>query len=171
MTQTAHSRPRAPGRAVLAACCIAAALALGACSGTKPLSEPPELEPIASDLRLHGLWYRQPQVTPEPAEARLTPFAEGKRVFYSDRPDRIVALNARTGRQLWKAVLPPVPDAPGRVVRLSGGIGAGEGLLFVGTEEGEIIALDPDKGTVRWRMQLSSEVLTPPLARDGVLVR
>lgn len=170
MTPSVHSLPRAPGRAALAACCIAAILALIACSGTKPRDELPALEPISSDLRLHGLWYRQPQIRHEPAETRLTPFAEGKRIFYSDRPDRIVALNARNGRQLWKTALPPAAGAADRPVRLSGGIGAGEGLLFVGTDEGEVIALNPDNGAVQWRAQLSSEVLTPPLARDGVLV-
>lgn len=170
MTPSVPRRTPAPHRIVLAALCIAAALALGACSGAKPRSEPPELEPVSSDLRLHGLWYRQSQIRHAPDEARLTPFVEGKRFFYSDRPDRVVALNAHSGRQLWKAALPPAPDAGDRPVRLSGGIGAGEGLLFVGTDEGEIIALDPDDGAVRWRTQLSSEVLTSPLASGGVLL-
>lgn len=171
MTVSLHSLPRRPpGRAGLTAVCIAAALALGACSGAKPRSELPELEPVPSDLRLHGLWYRQPQIRYEPDAARLTPFVEGKRLFYSDRPDRIVALNARNGRVLWKTTLSPAPGATEQPVHLSGGIGAGEGLLFVGTDEGEVVALNPDDGAVQWRAQLSSEVLTPPLARDGVLV-
>lgn len=169
MTARLDSRPLRPG-GVAATVLIAAVLALGACSGTPPRSELPELAPVPSGLRLHGRWYRQPQIRHAPEEARLAPYAEGRQVFYSDRPDRVVALDARSGRPLWKAALAPAAGAVERTVRLSGGIGAGEGLLFVGTDEGEVIALDPGTGAVQWRTQLSSEVLTPPLARDGVLV-
>jgi outer membrane protein assembly factor BamB len=152
------------------ACAALVALLLGGCSGTRTRAELPALEQVVSTMRLHGLWYRQSQIRHLPDEARLTPFVAGKRFFYSDRPDRVVALDARNGRQLWKVALPPAPGRPERSVRLSGGIGAGEGLLFVGTDEGEVIALDPDKGGVQWRAQLSSEVLAPPLAQEGVLV-
>lgn len=151
-------------------CAAVAALLLGGCSGAKPRSELPELEQVPSDLRLHGLWYRQSQILHQPDEARLTPLVVGKRFFYSDRPDRVVALNAQNGRQLWKAVLPPARGGEGKPVQLSGGIGAGEGFLYVGTDEGEVIALNPDDGSVQWRTPLTSEVLTPPLASGGVLV-
>jgi outer membrane protein assembly factor BamB len=162
---------RAPARVLSAVAGAAlAALLLGGCSGAKPRAELPELEQVVSTMRLHGLWYRQSQIRHLPDEARLTPFVEGRRFFYSDRPDRIIALDARNGRQLWHTVLPPAPGRMAKPVRLSGGIGAGEGLLFVGTDEGEVIALDPDKGAVQWRTQLSSEVLTPPLAKEGALV-
>ncbi|MGE0371520.1 MAG: outer membrane protein assembly factor BamB [Gammaproteobacteria bacterium] len=166
-----HRSPRALRRCAAAAVCAAVAvLALGACSGAKPRSELPELERVASDLRLRGMWYRQPQIRHEADEARLTPFVEGKRFFYSDRPDRVVALDARSGRKLWSSGIPPHPGEDDGALRLSGGIGAGEGQLYVGTDEGEIIALDPADGAVRWRTQLSGEVLAIPLARDGALV-
>ncbi|MCC6302342.1 MAG: outer membrane protein assembly factor BamB [Gammaproteobacteria bacterium] len=161
-----HRRPRV--RAATALCGVFCVVLLAGCSGAKPRVEPPELEPVAGDMSLHGLWYRQPQIRHAPDETPLTPFVEGRRFFYSDRPDRVVALDARNGRRVWSTVLsPPTEEGP---VRLSGGIGAGEGLLYVGTDEGEIIALDPDDGAVRWRTQLSGEVLAIPLARDGTLV-
>ncbi|MCC6206694.1 MAG: outer membrane protein assembly factor BamB [Gammaproteobacteria bacterium] len=151
-------------------CVVLAVALLAACSGTKPRVEPPELEPVAGDMVLRGLWYRQPQVRHEPDETALAPFVEGKRFFYSDRPDRVVALDAIKGKRLWSSVLPPPSGAEDDPVHLSGGIGAGEGLLYVGTDEGEIIALDPDNGAVRWRTRLSGEVLTIPLASEGALV-
>lgn len=166
-----RKRPRALPyrRAVMALYGVFFVALLAACSGVKPRVEPPELEPVAGDMSLHGLWYRQPQIRHEPDEIPPTPFVEGRRIFYSDRPDRVVALDARNGRRLWGTVLSP-PTAEEGPVRLSGGIGAGEGLLYVGTDEGEIIALDPDDGAMRWRTQLSGEVLTIPLAREGTLV-
>ena len=165
-----RSRVRAAVGAGGALLLLTGVLLLGACSGAKPRPELPELEPVSSDLRLHGLWYRQPQMRHEPDEARLTPFVAGGHLFYSDRPDRVVAFDARNGRRLWQTVLKPAPKSGHKAIRLSGGVGAGEGLLYVGTDEGEVIALAPADGAVQWRAQLSGEVLAPPLAAGGVLV-
>lgn len=169
---TIDNRPRMIPRACLPVLCAVVALALlGGCSGTKTrVDELPELNRVDSDLRLRGSWYRQPQMRRQPHEARLTPFVAGERLFYSDRPDRVVALHARTGKLQWKTSLPPPPDMVEKPVRLSGGVGAGEGYLFVGTDEGEMIALNPDDGSIHWRAQLSGEVLATPVASAGVLV-
>jgi outer membrane protein assembly factor BamB len=51
-------------------------------------------------------------------------------------------------------------------------VGAGEELVVVGTNEGEVIALEAASGAVRWRARLSSEVLAAPaVAGDAVVVR
>lgn len=171
MIAAVPKHPRTSYRHVAAVGCGVFLVALlAACSGAKPRVEPPDLAPVAGEMVLHGLWYRQPQVRHEPEVTALTPYVEGRRLFYSDRPDRVVALDARNGRRLWSVVVPPPTGADEASIRLSGGIGAGEGLLYVGTDEGEIIALDPDTGTVRWRTQLSGEVLAIPVAREGALV-
>lgn len=171
MIAAVPKHPRTSYRRLAAVVCGVFFIALlAACSGAKPRVEPPELEPVAGEMVQRGLWYRQPQVRHEPDVAALTPFVEGRRLFYSDRPDRVVALDARKGRRLWSVVVPPPAGTDEASVRLSGGIGAGEGMLYVGTDEGEIIALDPDTGALRWRTQLSGEALAIPVAREGTLV-
>ena len=53
--------------------------------------------------------------------------------------------------------------------RLSGGVGAGGGLVFAGTPRGEVLAFE-SQGKLLWKAQLTGEVLAPPLAADGVVV-
>jgi outer membrane protein assembly factor BamB len=52
--------------------------------------------------------------------------------------------------------------------RISGAVGAGGGLVFVGTPKGEVLALD-QQGKVSWKAMLTGEVLAPPVAADGVV--
>jgi outer membrane protein assembly factor BamB len=52
---------------------------------------------------------------------------------------------------------------------LSGGAGAGAGLVLAGTAKGEVLAFEPT-GKPAWKTQLSGEVLSPPAAADGVVV-
>lgn len=53
--------------------------------------------------------------------------------------------------------------------RVSGGVGAGSGLVLLGTPRGEVLAFDRD-GKALWKAQLSSEVLAPPQAQDSTVV-
>lgn len=56
--------------------------------------------------------------------------------------------------------------------RFSGGIGTGEGMLFMGTFKGEVLAFEEKSGNPLWTAQVSTEVLSPPQAASGmVLVR
>ena len=56
--------------------------------------------------------------------------------------------------------------------RFSGGPGAGDGLVVVGTLEGEVIALDAASGTEKWRAKVPNEVIAAPAIGQGlVLVR
>lgn len=56
--------------------------------------------------------------------------------------------------------------------RFSGGPGAGDGLVVIGTLDGQVIALDASNGTEKWRAKVSSEVITAPAVGQGlVLVR
>jgi outer membrane protein assembly factor BamB len=53
--------------------------------------------------------------------------------------------------------------------RISGGVGAGGGMVFAGTARGEVLAFEP-QGKAVWKAQLTGEVLAPPSAQDGVVV-
>jgi len=53
--------------------------------------------------------------------------------------------------------------------RISGGVGAGAGLVLLGTPRGEVLAFDRD-GKPAWKAQLGGEVLAPPAAQDGTVV-
>ncbi|MCL6711105.1 outer membrane protein assembly factor BamB [Pseudoxanthomonas sp. z9] len=56
--------------------------------------------------------------------------------------------------------------------RFSGGPGAGDGLVVIGTLDGRVIALDANDGTEKWRAKVPNEVITAPAVGQGyVLVR
>ncbi len=55
---------------------------------------------------------------------------------------------------------------------LSGGVGASERLVVVGTPKGEVLAYAADDGRPLWQARVSSEVLAAPtVGDDGVAVR
>ncbi|MFO1364044.1 MAG: outer membrane protein assembly factor BamB [Burkholderiales bacterium] len=151
--------------------CLAAA-ALGGCGSFSQFSlnpidwfsrsappPPAPLVPIANPIPVRVLW----QVNVGKAElATFTPAVAGGSVFAAAADGTVVRLDAASGRQLWRVRLPNA---------LSGGVGADEKLVVVGSSEGEVIALDADGATL-WRARVSSEVLAAPeVAGDVVVVR
>ena len=161
---------RFAGRAATArALAAVAALALAGCSNfslnpvdwfTKSKPPPPApLQTIASPIPVRVMW----QVSVgKGAEAALSPAVVGDRVFAAGGDGTVVRLEAATGKEIWRVRVPS---------RISGGVGADGRLVVVGSEEGEVIALDED-GRMLWRARVSSEVLAPPVvAGDLVIVR
>lgn len=90
------------------------------------------------------------------------PAFDGEVVYTLGQSRRqVFAHTLADGKRLWKA---SVED------EITGGVGAGDGLVLVGTANGDLIALAATDGKERWRAPLESEILAPPTARDGVVV-
>lgn len=90
------------------------------------------------------------------------PAFDGDQVYtLSDSRRQVFAHTLTDGKRQWKANLKD---------DVTGGVGAGDGLVLVGTGNGEVVALSAQDGQERWRASLESEVLAPPTARDGVVV-
>jgi outer membrane protein assembly factor BamB len=53
--------------------------------------------------------------------------------------------------------------------RVSGGAGAGGGIVLLGTAKGEVLAFDRE-GKSLWKAQLTGEVLAPPESQEGTVV-
>ena len=93
----------------------------------------------------------------------LAPAVANGQVYVADAGGRVSAWDAASGRSGWRTDT----DAD-----ITGGVGAGGGLIVAGTENGEVIALRAASGAEAWRAQLSSEVLgRPGIAGDRVVVR
>ena len=97
----------------------------------------------------------------ENAHAGLTPRVVGTNVIAASPAGRVVAVDAETGRRQWQANLRE---------ELSGGVGTGAGLVFVGSYEGTVFALDASDGSVRWQVEVSSAVSAAPMAQEGRVV-
>jgi outer membrane protein assembly factor BamB len=90
------------------------------------------------------------------------PAFDGEVVYTLGQSRRqVFAHTLADGKRLWKA---SVED------EITGGVGAGDGLVLVGTANGDLIALAATDGKERWRAPLESEILASPTARDGVVV-
>ena len=88
-----------------------------------------------------------------PAVTREAVFAaSAKYVFRFDR---------NSGKQMWRI-------EPG--FKISGGVGAGDGLVLVGSDKGDLAAYEEDGGKLRWKAKVSSEVLSAPKIADGIVV-
>ena len=65
------------------------------------------------------------------------------------------------GRLVWKIEA----ERP-----LSGGVGADQRMLAVGTAKGDVFAFDAADGKLLWKIKASSEVLAPPAVAGGMVI-
>ena len=89
------------------------------------------------------------------------PAVSADRIFIADRNGRVEALDANTGKRIWRTSTNAL---------LSAGPGIGDQLVLAGTSDGELIALDEESGVERWRTNVSSEVLAVPRVHMGVVI-
>ena len=97
-------------------------------------------------------------------------------IFISEPPSNVVALEAATGREIWRYVrrLPEkLPVCCGRVNR---GIAILGHRLFLGTLDAKLVALDAHTGAVQWETEVAAPgdgfTITgaPLVVRDAVLI-
>jgi outer membrane protein assembly factor BamB len=136
---------------------LAAAGLIAACQSGGPKTPPAELVPIQSKATLRVLW--QGNVG-----------SADKNVFFPARAGRVVyavgASGGVTGFDIASGAAVARFDAGQRV---SGGVGAGGGVVLLGTQKGEVLAFD-DNGKPLWQAQLAGEVLSPAVIQEGTVV-
>jgi outer membrane protein assembly factor BamB len=82
-----------------------------------------------------------------------TPIVADGKIFVLDTQAEVTALDAQTGKQLWRVRISP-EDA--RTDTLGGGIAYGGGKVFVTGGYPEVQALDAANGGLVWRRQLTA---------------
>ena len=160
-----------PARKARAALTLAALLSLGGCSslsswiptipapnfsapwgGGKSIPPPPEIE---STTLPSIAW----QASVGDAKRGLVPAVTTEAVYAAGSDGTIVRVDRQTGQQAWRINA----DA-----RLSGGVGADDNLLAVGTDKGDVLTFDTS-GKPLWRVRVTSEVVGPPTVGGGVV--
>jgi outer membrane protein assembly factor BamB len=129
---------------------------LSACSSTPTGREPAELHDFKAKANIEIRWKRhvgamgrgglQPAVTPDA-------------VYAANAEGDLVRMDPVTGKIAWKI------DCG---FKISGAVGAGEGLVIVGGLKSEVAAFD-ESGKLRWLTNVSSEVLSAPQIADGMV--
>jgi outer membrane protein assembly factor BamB len=127
-------------------------------SSAAPKAKPAELAPIQATATLRGLWQAG---VGGAGEFVFTPAVIGDSVYAAAHDGTLTRFDG--GRQVWRI-------NAGQV--LSGGVGAGEKLVVVGTPKGEVLAFNAADGSPAWQARVSSEILAAPaVSGDLVAVR
>lgn len=117
------------------------------------------LPALAQSIKVSVLWQAN---IGNSQQAVFGPAVADGSVYAAASDGTIARLDAASGKQLWRI-------SAGE--RLTGGVGAGAGLVLVGSGKGEVLAFD-SSGTALWKARVSSEVLAAPqVAQDVVVVR
>ncbi len=125
------------------------------------LTEPKDLDDYDKSVRLRKQWRSSAGEESNPILASLQPVILGEHIYTADFEGLVSAFTLADGDRVWRVEL----DSP-----LTGGVGAGAGLVLVGSSDGDVVALAADTGEERWRAELTSEVLAPPAAAADIVV-
>ncbi len=119
--------------------------------------KPRPLTPIQASARLEVVWRvtvgRSPQLA-------LAPAALAGAVYGASAEGTLARFAADSGQAVWRV-------DTGK--KLTGGVGAGGGLVLVGTRDGEVLAYGED-GKVRWTAAIGTVILSPPRVSEGIVV-
>ncbi len=146
------------------------ALLVAGCSPTKMINgwfssskeEPPaRLEPFEPEVTLRERWSHRVGEGQGELYNRLVPAVYGNQIYAADDRGLVVSYDRFSGEEMWRVKL----DRP-----VSGGVGAGYGLVLVGTLDGLVVALDAGSGTEKWRAQTRNEILAPPAINGDIVL-
>ena len=123
--------------------------------------------------RLRPAWIHQ---TGTAGRVEVTPLVVDGVMYIAEPPSTIAALDARTGRTLWRHD-PGVPDETLNIgfPRVNRGVALLDDSVFFGTLDAFVMALDRSTGDVRWRVPLGDNrigvaITAAPLAVDGKVI-
>jgi len=122
-----------------------------------PKQKPAELVEFKAQATLRIVWQANVGAA---GRGAFYPAVVGNTVYATGASGQIAAFvaNSGAGQNRFEAG-----------TALSGGVGAGVGLILAGTTNGEVLAFEPS-GKAAWKTQLTGEVLSPPVGADGVVV-
>lgn len=130
--------------------------------GDEEVNPPNELMVIDNEVQLRRQWQVRVGNGQGDNYTELTPAIDNGVVFAAAENGTVVAVSLDRGNVLWRQRLDNAT--------LTGGVGAGGGLVVVGTRDAEVYALDQADGTIVWVNPVTSEVVSAPIANDDLVV-
>lgn len=145
-----------------AAVFVISALLLAACSDDDVLPPSP-LPDFDEQIQVEELWSSDVDDGVEDHYLVLTPAITERWVYAASYEGEVVKLNRENGDEVWEV------DTEHRI---TGGVGAGYGVVVYGTGNGEAVALKEEDGSQVWKVELSGQVLaTPAVGATRVIVQ
>ncbi|MES2353469.1 MAG: outer membrane protein assembly factor BamB [Pseudomonadota bacterium] len=139
---------------------LAMAVAVSGCglfSSKDPRTLPAQLTTIKPTVNLKVTWHAS---VGKSEGFIFTPAMIDKRIYAIGANGQLTAFDAASGRQLWRV------EAAKRV---SGGVGAVNDRIVVGTQKGDLLAFDSN-GKLLWKTELGAEILAPAIADAGTMI-
>jgi alcohol dehydrogenase (cytochrome c) len=104
-----------------------------------------------------------------------TPLVDGNVMYISEPPSDVTALDTRTGRPLWKYKRPIPENMPLCCGRVNRGVAVLDDMVYIGTLDSHLVALDAKSGQVRWDIEVADykagiSMTAAPLAIDGKII-
>lgn len=158
---------------------LALVLSITACSSNDEENEAiaiAELTDIEEQFEPQVVWSESVGDGVDDYFSRLKPAVAYGKVYTASREGDIVAFDQATGDTVWEITVskPYQGDAiffgKDEPALLSGGPIAGGKKVFVGSENGELYALDEATGEVLWQSQVKGEILAAPTFDNNIVV-
>ncbi|MEW9798912.1 outer membrane protein assembly factor BamB [Alteromonas sp. CYL-A6] len=138
------------------------------------------LKPIDAEFEAEVRWETDLDDGVEGYFSRLRPVYAYEKLFVADRHGDVRALDPTNGDVIWSQNFAIFRDEgymdsvsrlwrSGESARLAG-LAAGDGKVFLGSENGAVIALSQENGELLWQASIPGEVLAPPALDEGILV-
>ena len=147
----------------LAAALLSSVLALAACSTLESLNpfassgpKMAELQPIQTSAEVRVAWSES---IGKGAVYSFTPAVVGSSVYVAGNSGSLARID--DGKPVWRIDVGQ---------SLSGGVGADERTVVVGSPKGDVLAFSAADGTLLWKARASSEILSPPAVAQGLVV-
>lgn len=154
---------------------LAALVLVGCSSKTEKLVLPD----ITNQFRPAVVWDHTAVDGVRHFDSSLRPLIIDDTLYAANRQGIVSAFDIASGKRLWAFDIRREEhvgfwrllfDRNKQNARISGGLSRGFGHVLLGTENGEVIALNPDTGAINWRTKVKGEVLAAPAAGDGMIV-
>ncbi|GAA0292132.1 outer membrane protein assembly factor BamB [Psychrosphaera haliotis] len=134
-----------------------------------------ELKPINITRDVEVEWREQAGSGVENYFSNLQPAIVGDVIFAASRKGEVIAYNKLTGDTVWEtdtrlnapSLFDKLTFDDKETDKLSGGITAAYKNIYIGSENGEVIALSQESGELLWRQKVPGEVVSAPDAGDG----
>ncbi len=144
---------------------LLALLALGGCASDAPPEwvgkhgkmEPAKLVKFAETAKFEVRWH---SAVGDAGANLLQPALTKDAIYGVSGKGRLTRLDRVTGKQAWRIE---------SGIAVSGGVGSGTGLVFIGGDKGDVLAND-EAGKLRWKSKVSSAVLSVSQVADGVVM-
>lgn len=165
-------------------CVLLTTLMLSGCGWFGGDDEPEEIKPnplpnINAEVSLDAIWSRKIGKGAEDRAVKLIPAVVGGRIFAAAADGQVMALTTDTGRVIWRQQVKDFytkEELANAFTKdldvITGGVGANQELVLIGTAAGQIIAMNQSDGSLAWKADASSEMLAPPqVDRDLVVIQ